>query len=184
MPRLEAAWTIIFLKKAGELSKSKTKMFVNGTRKWLSNRTQGSASKQPGKAKKTKTGNGSSSSSNNINISSGSSRSRSNKCKKWPAKILKQHRERLLKELDVNKLLPHLVYHRVFSLGEYKEILAHQNSCKQAEVFLDQLSAKGPTAFGAFCSVLEEVNPHLLTCLLLDDGGIAGLFLFVCSFYI
>ncbi|KAL2077135.1 hypothetical protein ACEWY4_026639 [Coilia grayii] len=115
-----------------------------------------------GKTKKTKTCSTSNSSNNN------SSRGNSNKAKKWVAKTLKQHRGSLLKELDVNKVLPHLVYHRVFSLGEYKEILGHQSQAKQAEVFLDKLSSKGPTAFSAFCSVLEEVNPHLLTCLLLD----------------
>ena len=138
---------------------NKQKMFVNSTRKWLS-RTQGSAPKASGKTKKART------------CSSSNNSSSSNKCKKWPAKTLKQHKGRLLKEVDVNKVLPHLVYHRVFSLGEYKEILAHQSSRKQVEVFLDQLSSKGPPAFGAFCSVLEEVNPHLLTCLLLDHEGI------------
>ncbi|KAJ8417641.1 hypothetical protein AAFF_G00224840 [Aldrovandia affinis] len=90
------------------------------------------------------------------------------KKKKWAAKILKQHRERILKELDVNKVLPYLVYDKVFSLGEYKEILGYDTSKKRAEIFLDQLSLKGPGAFYAFCSVLEEVCPHLLTCFLLD----------------
>ncbi|XP_064192046.1 tight junction protein ZO-1-like isoform X8 [Anguilla rostrata] len=90
------------------------------------------------------------------------------KKKKWAAKILKQHRERILKELDVNKVLPYLVYDKVFSLREYKEILGHDTSKKRAEIFLDQLSLKGPGAFYAFCSILEEVCPHLLTCFLLD----------------
>lgn len=91
--------------------------------------------------------------------------------KKWVAKVLKQHREMILKELDVNKVLPYLVYDKVFSLGEYKEILGQDSSKKRAELFLDQLSQKGPCAFNAFCSVLEEVCPHLLTCFLLDCEG-------------
>uniref|UniRef100_A0A8C2G0Y4 Zona occludens protein 1 n=1 Tax=Cyprinus carpio TaxID=7962 RepID=A0A8C2G0Y4_CYPCA len=98
------------------------------------------------------------------------------KRKKWVARVLKQHREMILKELDVNKVLPYLVYDKVFSLGEYKEILGQDSSKKRAELFLDQLSQKGPCAFNAFCSVLEEVCPHLLTCFLLDceDGSAGG----------
>ncbi|XP_056120984.1 tight junction protein ZO-1 isoform X17 [Rhinichthys klamathensis goyatoka] len=95
--------------------------------------------------------------------------------KKWVAKVLKQNREMILKELDVNKVLPYLVYDKVFSLGEYKEILGQDSSRRRAELFLDHLSQKGPCAFNAFCSVLEEVCPHLLTCFLLDwDDGSAG----------
>lgn len=95
----------------------------------------------------------------------------SRKKKKWAAKILKEHREMILNELDVSRVLPYLVYDKVFSLGEYKEILGQDSNKKRAEVFLDQLSLKGPSAFCAFCSVLEEVCPHLLTCFLLDCEG-------------
>uniref|UniRef100_A0A8C8ER70 Zona occludens protein 1 n=1 Tax=Oncorhynchus tshawytscha TaxID=74940 RepID=A0A8C8ER70_ONCTS len=91
--------------------------------------------------------------------------------KTWAAKILRHHRERLLKELDVNKVLPYLVYDRVFSLVECKDILGYDTNKKRAEIFLDKLSLKGPGAFCAFCSVLEEVYPHLLTCFLLDIEG-------------
>lgn len=91
--------------------------------------------------------------------------------KKWVANILKQHRERILEELDVNKVLPYLVYNKVFSLTEYKEILGYDTNAKRAEIFLDQLSSKGPGAFCSFCLVLEEVCPHLLTCFLLNYKG-------------
>ncbi|XP_058854790.1 tight junction protein ZO-1 isoform X5 [Acipenser ruthenus] len=95
---------------------------------------------------------------------------------KWAAKILKHQRERILKELDVNKVLPYLVYEKVFSLGEYKEILTQESSWKRAEMFLEKLSSKGPTAFCAFCVVLEEVWPHLLTCFLLEgDDQVPGI---------
>ncbi|XP_051917373.1 tight junction protein ZO-1 isoform X6 [Hippocampus zosterae] len=94
----------------------------------------------------------------------------------WAAKILKQHRQKLLSELDVNAVLPYLVYDKVFSLGEYKEILGQESNKRRTEVFLDRLSSKGPTAFCSFCSVLEETCPHLLACFLLDgeDGPPAG----------
>uniref|UniRef100_A0A8C7M9F4 Zona occludens protein 1 n=1 Tax=Oncorhynchus kisutch TaxID=8019 RepID=A0A8C7M9F4_ONCKI len=93
------------------------------------------------------------------------------KKKTWAAKILRHHRERLLKELDINKVLPYLVYDRVFSLVECKDILGYDTNKKRTEIFLDKLSLKGPGAFCAFCSVLEEVCPHLLTCFLLDIEG-------------
>ncbi|KAE8296173.1 hypothetical protein D5F01_LYC04927 [Larimichthys crocea] len=95
--------------------------------------------------------------------------------KRWAAKILKQHRQKLLNELDINAVLPYLVYDKVFSLGEYKEILGQESSKKRTEIFLDHLSSKGPAAFCSFCSVLEEVCPHLLTCFLLDgEDSVTG----------
>ncbi|XP_014905398.1 uncharacterized protein tjp1b isoform X2 [Poecilia latipinna] len=97
------------------------------------------------------------------------------KRKRWAAKILKEHREQILSELDVNAVLPYLVYDKVFSLVEYKEILGQESSRGRAEVFLNHLSSKGPAAFGSFCSVLEEVCPRLLTCFLLDgEDGVPG----------
>ncbi|KAL7858167.1 hypothetical protein AOLI_G00182690 [Acnodon oligacanthus] len=123
------------------------KMFGSGTRKWFIK-----------KNKKQK---------------NGARKAVSRKKKKWVARVLKQHREMMLNELDVNKVLPYLVYDKVFSLGEYKEILGQECSKKRAELFLDRLGQKGPGAFCSFCSVLEEVCPHLLTCFLLDceDGS-------------
>lgn len=123
-----------------------SKMFGSGTRKWFVNGQKNYRKPSVGRKKK----------------------------KKWAVKILKKHRERILKELDVNKVLPYLVYDKVFSLGEYKEILGHDTSKKRAEIFLDQLSVKGPGAFYAFCSILEEVCPHLLTCFLLDIEGMVA----------
>ncbi|XP_077451393.1 tight junction protein 1b isoform X3 [Stigmatopora argus] len=94
---------------------------------------------------------------------------------RWTAQLLQQHRQKLLIELDVNAVLPYLVYDKVFSLGEYKEILGQESNKMRAEIFLDCLSSKEPAAFCSFCSVLEEVCPHLLTCLLLDgDDGAPG----------
>lgn len=95
------------------------------------------------------------------------------KKKRWAAKILREHRQKILSDLDVNTVLPYLVYDKVFSLGEYKEILGQESNKKRTEIFLDHLSSKGPAAFCSFCSVLEEVCPHLLTCFLLDGEGTA-----------
>ncbi|KAF3688705.1 hypothetical protein EXN66_Car004377 [Channa argus] len=78
------------------------------------------------------------------------------KKKRWTAKILKQHKQKILSELDVNAVLPRLVYDKVFSLGEYKEILGQESNKKRTEIFLDHLCSKEPAAFCSFCSVLEE----------------------------
>ncbi|KAM9754032.1 tight junction protein 1 isoform 5-T5 [Menidia menidia] len=97
------------------------------------------------------------------------------KKKRWAAKILKEHRQQILSDLDVNAVLPYLVYNKVFSLVEYKDILEQESNRRRTEVFLDHLSSKGPSAFCSFCSVLEEVCPHLLTCFLLDgEDGVSG----------
>ncbi|XP_062482905.1 tight junction protein ZO-1 isoform X2 [Pezoporus occidentalis] len=86
---------------------------------------------------------------------------------KWLSEIPSKQREKILDELDVNKVLSYLVYKRVFSLEEYKDIWSQESYKKRTEYFLDKLSLKGPSAFAAFCSILEEVCPNLLTCFLL-----------------
>lgn len=123
----------------------RTKMFRSGTKKWCAQRTK----KQKNGAKKAGCW----------------------KKKKRAVRLLKQHRELLLNELDVNKVLPYLLYRKVFSLSEYTDILGQESSRKRAELFLDQIVDKGPSAFHSFCSVLEEVSPHLLTCFLLGREG-------------
>lgn len=86
---------------------------------------------------------------------------------KWLSEIPSNQREKILEELDVNKVLSYLVYKRVFSLEEYKDIWSQESYKKRTEYFLDKLYLKGPGAFSAFCSILEEVSPNLLTCFLL-----------------
>ncbi|XP_071611106.1 tight junction protein 1 isoform X12 [Heliangelus exortis] len=91
---------------------------------------------------------------------------------KWLSEIPSSHREKILEELDMNKVLSYLVYQRVFSLEEYKDIWSQESYKKRTEYFLDKLSLKGPSAFSAFCSILEEVCPNLLSCFHLgyEDG--------------
>ncbi|KAI4826183.1 hypothetical protein KUCAC02_021824 [Chaenocephalus aceratus] len=93
----------------------KSKMFGSGTKRWFVKK-QKRQYQRPGRRPCTR------------------------KKKRWAAKILKKHRQKILSELDVNTVLPHLVYDKVFSLGEYKEILG-----------------------------TREVCPHLLTSFLLDE---------------
>lgn len=125
----------------------KVKMFGSGTKKWFVKRPKKQQQQQQQRSGR---------------------RPCARKKTRWAARILKEHRQKILSELDVNAVLPYLVYDKVFSLGEYKEILGQESNKKRTEIFLDHLSSKGPAAFCSFCSVLEEVCPHLLTCFLLD----------------
>ncbi|XP_069481032.1 tight junction protein ZO-1 isoform X3 [Ambystoma mexicanum] len=88
--------------------------------------------------------------------------------KRGASVVLNNHREKMLGELDVHRVLSHLVYENVFSLQEYEEIVAQDSCRKRAECLLDKLALKGPHAFCAFCSVVEEISPHLLSGFLLD----------------
>lgn len=134
----------------------KLKMFGSGTRRWFVRRQKRQQHQKLQQHQRT------------------GRRPFTRKRKRWEARILKQHRQKILSELDVGAVLPHLVYDKVFSLGEYKEILSQESSKRRTEVFLDRLSSKGPGAFCSFCSVLEEVCPHLLTSFLLDGEGRAA----------
>ncbi|XP_039196091.1 tight junction protein ZO-1 isoform X13 [Crotalus tigris] len=87
---------------------------------------------------------------------------------RWFDNILSNQRERIVKELDVEKVLSPLLYKKVFSWEEYLEVV----SCReQAASLLEKLTGKGPGALAAFCSILEEVCPHWLLSLLLDAQG-------------
>uniref|UniRef100_A0A8C0M1W4 Zona occludens protein 1 n=1 Tax=Canis lupus familiaris TaxID=9615 RepID=A0A8C0M1W4_CANLF len=83
------------------------------------------------------------------------------------SEILMSYRERILKDFNVSQVLPHLVYDGVFSLKEYSEILSWDCYWKRVETFFLKLCSKGPKAFCAFCSHLEEFCPYLLTCFFL-----------------
>nr|XP_006628859.2 PREDICTED: tight junction protein ZO-1 isoform X11 [Lepisosteus oculatus] len=85
--------------------------------------------------------------------------------------ILRKHRERILAELDASAALPVLLAREVLSPGECREVLGRGAGRERGEVLLDLLAVRGPDAFCALCSVLEEVCPHLLTCFLLDCTG-------------
>lgn len=87
---------------------------------------------------------------------------------RWLDNILSNQRERIAKELDVEKVLSPLVGKEVLSWEEYRDVV----SCEeQAASLLEKLSCKGPGALAAFCSVLEEVCPHWLLSVLLDAQG-------------
>ncbi|XP_063105964.1 tight junction protein ZO-1 isoform X3 [Cavia porcellus] len=85
----------------------------------------------------------------------------------WLSEILVRYNERILKEFNLGRVLPRLVYDGVFSLTEYREILSWHCYPKRVECFFLKLFSKGPRAFCAFCSHLEEFCPYLLTSVFL-----------------
>ena len=87
------------------------------------------------------------------------------------ARLLGQHKAAILRDLDVNRVLPRLIKNEVITQSEEKHILGAGDRVKQCEVFLDILSKKGVGAFHEFCASLEESSPHLLTGFLLENPG-------------
>lgn len=107
----------------------------------------------------------------------GETRARSEKAARsaWLSEVRESYREQLLTQgLDVSRVLPCLVYDGVFSLKECREVLAQDCEATRAELFLLMLFSKGPHAFCAFCSHLEELCPYLLTCFFLYYQGKHG----------
>ena len=86
-------------------------------------------------------------------------------------RLIERHRSKLVKELDVESILPRLVRQGVFSKSEESEIVAISNAHRRIDLFLDSLSRKGLDAFKAYCAALEDFAPHLLTMFLLETSG-------------
>ncbi|ERE78100.1 DEATH-like containing protein [Cricetulus griseus] len=86
---------------------------------------------------------------------------------RWLSEALMRYKEQLVKDFHLGQVLPYLVYDGVFSLKEYREIISQDRYPERVECFLLTLFSKGPDAFCAFCSHLEEFSPYLLTSLFL-----------------
>lgn len=93
------------------------------------------------------------------------------KRKQWLSEILVRDKEQILKEFKLGQVLLYLVYDGVFSLKEYREILSQDCYPRKVENFFLKLFSKGPSAFCAFCSHLEEFCPYLLTSIFLYYQG-------------
>ncbi|XP_013406126.2 tight junction protein ZO-1-like isoform X4 [Lingula anatina] len=88
------------------------------------------------------------------------------------ARLLAKHRATIIRDLDVNRILPSLSQKGVFTRVEEHDILASADPRSRTEVFIDILAHKGLTAFHEFCSTLENTYPRLLTCFLLDNPDV------------
>ncbi|XP_061190159.1 tight junction protein ZO-1-like isoform X3 [Saccostrea echinata] len=91
--------------------------------------------------------------------------------KQGVSRLLTRHRASLVRDLDTNKILPHLVAKEVISTTEERQVLEVSDPRERTEVLLDILGKRGLGAFHDFCSCLEKVSPHLLTGFLLDNPG-------------
>jgi len=89
------------------------------------------------------------------------------------ARLLARHKASIVRELDVNKILPRLVRKGMITKSEETEILESGDQRRRSETFLDVLSRKGLPAFHEFCASLEANAPHLLTGFLLDTPGMS-----------
>lgn len=87
------------------------------------------------------------------------------------SRLLAKQRASLIRDLDVDRILPRLVRKGVFTAVEEKEILSRGEQRAETELFLDFLERKDATAFREFCSSLEDYHPSLLTRFLLDNPG-------------
>ncbi|XP_056002920.1 tight junction protein ZO-1-like isoform X18 [Ostrea edulis] len=91
--------------------------------------------------------------------------------KQGVSRLLTRHKASLVRDLDTNKILPHLVAKEVISTSEERQVLEVSDRRERTEVLLDILGKRGLGAFHDFCSCLEKVSPHLLTGFLLDNPG-------------
>jgi hypothetical protein len=93
------------------------------------------------------------------------------------ARLLGQHKTAILRDLEVNRVLPRLIQNEVITQSEEKQIIESGDRKRQCEVFLDILTKKGVGAFHEFCASLEESAPHLLTGFLLENPG----YYYICT---
>ncbi|XP_052695379.1 tight junction protein ZO-1-like isoform X9 [Crassostrea angulata] len=91
--------------------------------------------------------------------------------KQGVTRLLTRHRASLVRDLDTNKILPHLVAKEVISTSEERHVLDVSDPRERTEVLLDIVGKRGLGAFHDFCSCLEKVAPHLLTGFLLEHSG-------------
>lgn len=83
--------------------------------------------------------------------------------------LLKCHRTRFLKSIDIDRLIPLLQTNGALTNDDVTDLKKYHNSEGKAEKLLDLLPSKGSKAFQAFCLALENTYPHLLTVMFL--GG-------------
>lgn len=87
------------------------------------------------------------------------------------SRLFARHKQLLMRELDVEKVIVRLVRKELISRTEERDILAIADPKRKCERFIDLMSKKGIPAFHEFCAVLEEIAPHLLTNFLLETSG-------------
>ena len=85
--------------------------------------------------------------------------------------LLAKHKGKIVNDLDVTLVLPHLVNKRVVTYAEEQRLLSQSNNIYRAEELLTILCGKGADGFEEFCTALEHWYPRILTYLLLRSLG-------------
>ena len=86
--------------------------------------------------------------------------------------ILRNAREGLVKDMNVDYVLFHMASSRVFSETDETEIKAKDlNRQQRCEKFLDILNRKGAKAFNCFVKAIGKVQPHLAYLLTESNEG-------------
>lgn len=86
-------------------------------------------------------------------------------------KILKDVREELVKNMNVDDVLLQMAKSHVFSERDEEEIKSSGLLHERCETFLDILPRRGEKAFSSFIEALSEVNQPWLAKLLSTEAG-------------
>ncbi|KAK2149291.1 hypothetical protein LSH36_457g04010 [Paralvinella palmiformis] len=84
------------------------------------------------------------------------------------SRLLLQNKSRIVRELDVIKVLPRLVQKRAFTIAEERQILSKSDNAGRAEALIDLLTQKPAGAFDEFNNCLKTTYPKLRQLLLVS----------------
>lgn len=87
------------------------------------------------------------------------------------SRLLLQNKSRIVRELDVIKVLPRLVQKRAFTIAEERQILSKSDNAGRAEALIDLLTQKPAGAFDEFNNCLKTTYPKLRQLLLVSAYG-------------
>ncbi len=90
------------------------------------------------------------------------------------ARLLERHKASLAREIETTDVLRHLCKKGVIDERESAAIVGAADPAARADAVVELFSSKGFNAFRELCVTLELECPHLLTALLLDNGGGRG----------
>ena len=79
----------------------------------------------------------------------------------WQRRILRENRNDLASDLDVNYVMNYMIKNNIFTTAMYETVMSHSTTIARTEAFLDLLPSRGEKAFGTFMGALENTYPHL-----------------------
>ena len=82
---------------------------------------------------------------------------------------VRKARKFLIKEMDAERVMPHLTGKQVFTDDEERQIMRSKDPEKRTEALLDILECKSSNVYEMFIEMMGEVYPHIY--LMLTDHG-------------